>query len=279
MKDDVRVLDDINRSDRESTLDAKHALVAEYAAAALGQPDPDWQGQQPKSIQDLKFQSAMLANLALWLRQPSPVCFTVCFHALSWTLPGEHPPIVQQAQSHPQLYCHPNDLANPVCANHVAKAAELHAVLSTVPRKNPVWAALRAFWAALTSYQPDYRYPLFWQGLESLFGSDENIRGLTKRLCERISVFLADTPSIQLDLYDNVKACYKTRSEIVHGRWEEGPELETVMADTEAIVRTVMRHLLEKPGMLETFISDRRDGFLEAWVLSKSIDPPPYPAL
>lgn len=29
-------------------------------------------------------------------------------------------------------------------------------------------------WGALTSYRADYRYPLFWQGLESLFGADDD---------------------------------------------------------------------------------------------------------
>src|SRR6266446_6919910 len=41
------------------------------------------------------------------------------------------------------------------------------------PKKNPVWESLRAFWAALTMASPDRRYPFFWMGLESLFGSDD----------------------------------------------------------------------------------------------------------
>jgi len=49
------------------------------------------------------------------------------------------------------------------------------------------------------------------------------------------------------------------------------------MGETEAIVRTVPRRLLEKPGVLETFISAQRDSFLEEWVQSKSLDPPPFP--
>jgi hypothetical protein len=279
VKEDKYILADIDRKDRQATLDARHALVAEYEAEAIGEPDPNWQGKKPKSIQDLKFQSAMLANLALWLRQPSRVCFTVGFHALSRSIPDQTAriPIILEVPDHPPLYCHPNDLHNPVSVNHLVKAGALHVILSSVPRKNAVWAALRAIWAALTSYQPDYRYPLFWQGLESLFGADDNSWGITRRLCDRISFSLADNKVTQQQLFDKVKACYKTRSEIVHGRWEEGPEIELVMADTEGIVRTVVRHLLEKPGMLETFISAHRDSFLEEWVQSKSLDPPPFP--
>jgi hypothetical protein len=49
------------------------------------------------------------------------------------------------------------------------------------------------------------------------------------------------------------------------------------MAHTEAIVRTVTRQLLEIPGMLEVFISEDRNRFLEEWVTSESIEPPPFP--
>lgn len=75
-----------------------------------------------------------------------------------------------------------------------------------------------------------------------------------------------------------VDECYKTRSRIIHGRWDEGPEIVRRMADTEAIVRTVVRHILEKPGMLGAFVSLKRDDFLETWVQSKGFVPPPFPS-
>jgi hypothetical protein len=176
------------------------------------------------------------------------------------------------------FYCHPRDQQNPVSAKHILRAATLYEKLEVVPRKNVVWAALRAFSAALLSYYPDYRYPLFWQGLESLFTSERKTWKVTERLCERISYFLADNPKDQQDLFDKVDACYDTRSKIIHGRWDEGPELEERMADTEAIVRTVTRHIVDKPGMLGAFLSPERDDFLEAWVKSKSFSPPAFPA-
>src|SRR5216684_2508439 len=66
---DEPILNDLSRPDRQSTLDAKQALVAEYEAPSIGHPDPSWQGKEPKAIQALKFESAMLANFALWLKQ------------------------------------------------------------------------------------------------------------------------------------------------------------------------------------------------------------------
>jgi len=67
------------------------------------------------------------------------------------------------------------------------------------------------------------------------------------------------------------------RSIIIHGRWKDDPKIEAVMADTEAIVRTVFRRLLENAEMLRTLISKHRNEFLEDWVFSRNTDSPPYP--
>jgi hypothetical protein len=279
LRQDRNTLDDIGRTDRDLTLAAKHALIAEYDADSLGMPDPAWKGMKPRSIQQLRFQSAFLANMAIWLVQPSQVCFTVGFHALT-RLCGDRavdPPFVIHVEREGPYYCHPMDVQNPVSPRHVIKAAKLFETLETVPRKNAVWAGLRAFSAALLSYFPDYRYPLFWQGLESLFGADNERSGITQRLCDRISFFLADTAATQQELSGKVRACYNVRSEIVHGRWEEGPEIDLVMADTEGIVRTVVRHAADRPGLLDALASPQRDDFLEAWVRSRSFTPPPFP--
>ena len=64
----------------------------------------------------------------------------------------------------------------------VRESAILFETLSTVSRRNVVWISLRAFWGGVTSYAGDLRYPLYWQGLESLFGSDNKIYGVSKRL-------------------------------------------------------------------------------------------------
>jgi hypothetical protein len=71
-------------------------------------------------------------------------------------------------------------------------------------------------------------------------------------------------------------ACYKIRSNIVHGGWDDEPEIEARMADTENIVRTVLRQILVKPGMIDPFLSAKRDDFMEAWVQAKSYSPPPF---
>ena len=88
VKEDQSILEGLSRHDRQGIFDAEHSLVAEYGAKAIGEPDPAWVGQEPRSIQCTKSDSAILANLALWLVQPSKVCYTTVLHALSWDVPG-----------------------------------------------------------------------------------------------------------------------------------------------------------------------------------------------
>ncbi|MFB3777581.1 MAG: hypothetical protein ACE141_08210 [Bryobacteraceae bacterium] len=141
------ILKDLSRHDRQSVLDAKHALVAEYDAPSIGHPDPTWRGKKPRGIQEAKREAAILA----------------------------------------------------------------------------------------------------------------------------------DNPDDARALFRKVKTCYKMRSTIIHGRWKDAPEIVAVMADTEGIVRTVFRRLLDDKEMLRTFISRHRNEFLEDWVFSRSTDTPPYP--
>ena len=146
LKQDKSILNDIGRTDRHLTLAAKHALVSEYDADSLGFPDPDWKGPKPRSIQKQRFQTAFLANMAIWLVQPSEVSFTVGFHALTRLDGGRtvDPPFIIPTEREGPYYCHPKDAQNPVLPRHVIKAAKLCELLEAVPRKNAVWAALRA---------------------------------------------------------------------------------------------------------------------------------------
>jgi hypothetical protein len=273
------ILNELSEHDRQGIRDASQALVSEYYADSYGYPDPEWNGNNKKGIQDLRWQSALLANLSMWIVMPSNVCVTLGFHAL--TELGGRPlegPVVNSIDRETTLFCHQRGCPNTLNRTHLLRGAALFETLSTVSRKNVVWPALRAFWAAVTSYAGDLRYPLYWQGLESLFGSDNETYGVSKRLRDRISYFLADNPQDQNDLHDRVKASYAVRSEIVHGRWEDSQDFHDIhMYTTEAIVRTVIRKMADTPVMLGAFLSPRRDEFLEAWVQSKSLTPPQFP--
>ena len=206
------------------------------------------------------------------------VCYTGIFHATSWAVPGSAHllPIIQQIEIHTPIFWHPKDVQNEVTVSHLKQAAKLHVVLVDVPRKNPVWEALRSSWAALTSIPVIDATPS--SGWRSNRSSDPTTRPRSVTSWRRrISFFLADTPDVARYLFKKVKACYRMRSIIMHGRWKDDPKIDDVMYTSEAIVRTVLRHLLDDAELLRTFISDDRDKFLEDWVFSRKMDPPPFP--
>jgi hypothetical protein len=265
------MLDHLSYPDRHSILVSKHALVSEYEAASIGEPDPLWAGKEPKSIQERKFEAAILANVVLWLVQPSIVCFTVVLHAVSWSLLGqpEKQPLIQQIDRQNPLFCHRRDIENRISADQAVEAGRLHGLLFSIPRNNPVWTAMRLLWAALTMYPEDLRYSLFWVGLEALFGPDDNSGEITYKLSQRIAFFISDTTDAARGTFRKAQHCYRMRSRIVHGRWDGDPKMDAVMADTEDIVRSVFLRLLNEPELLLTFISKQRDKFLEDLVFSR----------
>lgn len=268
VRDDQSFLKHLGFSDERSVLDGRHAFVAEYEAASIGEPDPQdtrkkEEGQRRRTIQQAKTRLAIFANLAIWLRQPTPLCFTVSLHACLWTseIEGARRPILQQSERSQPLYCHPKDFDNPITIHHIKQAAEFYPAIRSIQQGNALWVALRAIWAGLTSHASDIRYMLFWVALEALFGPDDSTE-LSHKLAERIAFFIAENADDARNLFKMAKKCYGMRSKIVHGRWQHSPVIHQMMQDTEAIVRTAFRRILENPEALTTFASKKRDEYL-----------------
>jgi hypothetical protein len=100
-----------------------------------------------------------------------------------------------------------------------------------------------------------------------IFGTTERAE-VTHKLAERIALFLADSPEVGRELFRKVKKCYGTRSQIMHGRWKHDPSINTAMADTEDIVRTVLLRLAANESLTKKFISSARERFLEELVFA-----------
>lgn len=283
VKDDKSFLKYLSHHDQRSVLDSENAFVADYEADSIGAPDPEHlprDGERQRSIQESRTRCAILANLATWLRQPSSLSFTVSLHACMWQIPGQtaKQPILQQSEvSEPlhtseksrPVYCHPKDARNPVTAQHITEATSFYPTLRSIQPGRAVWIALRAIWSGLTSYAADIRYLWFWIALEALFGPEDSSE-LSHKLAERIAFFIAESSTDARDLFRKAKKCYGVRSKIVHGRWTHSPDIDEMMEDTEAIVRTAFRHVIAKPNMLAAFASKQRDQFLADLIFQKT---------
>ena len=133
-----------------TALNTHYALIAEYEIKSPREIDP-------AVSQKDKIQAALLANLALWMVQPSPLCLTGMFYKVSWMPPDQEPvfPNILELDQQFPMVCHPNDNAHMVSLEQATEAGRLHQILVNIPRKNSVWTAMRAFWAALIQYQRD----------------------------------------------------------------------------------------------------------------------------
>jgi hypothetical protein len=133
------MLENLSSSGRQALEYATHGFVVAYEAAALGDPDPDWKGPEPKSIQTTKYEQGVLANLALWLSRPCPVHFFIVLHAPQFN--GN--PRVQQIVPCSSLLCHPKDEDGRITAGDLALATRLHRPLLEITQDSAIWTAVR----------------------------------------------------------------------------------------------------------------------------------------
>ena len=102
---------------REQLLHVKFALMVEYDADSLREPDSGWRGQQPRSKQDRALELITLANLALWIAMPSSIGFDLVVDAdcppNAWSF--------RQSSEVPPLIPHKKDVANRPTKSRVSK--------------------------------------------------------------------------------------------------------------------------------------------------------------
>jgi len=238
-------------------------------------PIPSGKAKKPRSIQNSKYEAALLAGLALWLARPSSAGFTLVFHAISWATDDvEMPPYIQGIESHNKVEGFGDADGTLTSLTDVMRAGRLHGDLLKIPRKNAAWSAMRAIWSAITTSAVDLRYLPFWIALEALFGPNDGIE-VSYKIAQRISFFTADASKSARENFRLIKACYAMRSKIAHGRWEGDPKMAEIMRATENIARTVFLYLLCHPNLMAVFQAKKRDEFLEDWVFSRQIEPPP----
>lgn len=206
-------LNDLSANDREAVRRATHAFVFCYQAEGPNSVDPDWKDTAPKLLQDTKYEIAVLADLALWLSRPSPVCFTVVLHAPQF----DSQPTIQQTERYSELLCHPCDDKVSITAADLPLAEKLHQALLELTCNTAMWTAVRAAWAGLQMNIETIRCLLFWVALEALFGPDDG-REITYRLSHRVGFFLGANRDEARELFATAKAGYNFRSKILSER-------------------------------------------------------------
>lgn len=211
------------------------------------------------------YEHAVLANLALWLAQPSPACFNYTFSASliveRWEL--------QQCDRYSPLLCHPNNKNVEISEEDIHQAIALYKILTDLPKENAIWTAVHSTWIALQMALEHVRYLLFWIALEALYGPEDG-REITFRLAQRIAFFLGKNASDAENIFKCAKNGYSFRSKVAHGKWKSSPKSNELTAEIENFVRQSLSQILLNPSLKTHFIGKNREGYLDSLVFESN---------
>ncbi len=259
----------LSSSDRELLKQQQYAFIVEYEASSSGAPDPDWDGPEPRSIQEAKLEIAILANLAMWLAKPSPASFELVFHAPRWSDSWN----IQNSEKHPRIRCHPKDRYAVLADHDLERAAGIHAALCALSCRNSIWTAVHTAWAALQNRNLEVRVLLLWDALDALFGP-EDFREKEGRLGRRIGTFISDDDREARATVEKAENARRLRGKLVHGQWGDQTDLSESAYEAEVFLRRALGRILGDGALIERFCSSSdRESYLEGLLLNSPSPP------
>ena len=110
-----------------------------------------------------------------------------------------------------------------------------------------------AYWRA----KPEDALIDVWIALESLFMPDADPREATFRLALRIAYFLGRTSQERLDIDKDIRDSYKLRSDVVHGRSDNQPNLKALANKTAGYLRQALQAVVNQGAKLDVNKIDR----------------------
>lgn len=230
----------------------------------IPQPSPGNYNHPSELLQ--KAQEAIrIANICLWIAQPSGIGFEEIFTAND-AVDGFQ---IRGMQQLPCIVPHHEDINNPITLNGLSKAMVLNTRWGPVPRDCPLGLARAVVSKALLDDWPASRYLLFWVALEALFaptGGGET----TYRLAIRMAKFLESDPIRRKERFLKIKDCYRWRSNIAHGRkgsQHKPAEENEIFLQTESLLRESLVAILAELQLVDIFNGIERENYLEAIAL------------
>lgn len=239
----------------------RYCIAVEYHADALGSPDPDWVGDQPRAIQETATELVRYVNLALWLARPTALSFDVVAHAVNHGTEW----VTRQVADYDALCPLPEYENETHIVEDFEKARLLFKTLSGLSLYGTLRTAAQSTIRTLTEQGWTLRFLVLWLVVESLFGP-EDAREITFRLSQRAALFLEKDRATARELFSRIKESYSWRSKIVHGLRlakltpEKSQEL---LLELEDLVRRSLLAILCDESMVATFDGRAREGYLD----------------
>lgn len=260
---DDTTVDDLRAKLREQIAEGStHCLAVEYQADAFGDPDPNWKGPPPRSIQAAASESVAFVTLAFWLANPVSLQVARIAHAANhgseWVIRS-----IEEGPPHLALEEHAWKRAT---VEDFAKARALFQVLGAPSIQGTIRTAAQVTSRALTERSWILRFLLLWLGVECLFGPEDARGEITFQLSQRAALFLEKDPARAKELFAKLKASYAWRSKIVHGlRLSKLNEEKSyaLLVELQAIVRCALTAVLDSEAVAATFDGTEREAYLD----------------
>ena len=252
----------LNYNKRDQLINyANYAIEVTYDANSYGEPDPDWKGKDPRSLQNRAVEFIHLCNIAIWISNPCDFRYELIYNVYEqnekWNF--------KAYSEYIGLKPHKKYMNYKLNMQDLLLAKNLLDVLTKIQRQSPVWVAIRSLWRALTEDTWEVRFLLMWIALEGLFGPDDP-KEITYRLSQRLALFLSSEDKKNAKpLYDVIKKAYGWRSKVVHGmRLNNLPEDDSddILYNAEKWIRLSLVKILSDPKLL-TMFNENRETYLD----------------
>lgn len=265
----------------------RFALSVEYFSEDFRSPDPNWKGNEQRSIQDANHDAIHFVNIAVWLTKPRAfgLNFIIDIDEFDTEKNVKEVWSVRDVEPHPlntKDYLQNEDIKDYLQNgdlnglkdfylqnDDLIKAKDLHNTLLSLPRNGALWISIRSIGNAIREPLEEIRLLLFWIALEALFSPADG-RGIRSKLSKRIGLFLGQNHSDVDALSEKTKKAYRLRSQVVHGlRLSENEQEESFQLsfETQELARKSILKILTTPALIDKF-NNEREQFLDQLIFS-----------
>ena len=255
-----RVLKHVYSYEKDYMSKDQLAICAEYDAEALGSPDPNWIGPQPRAIQETMAEEILLLLVASWLVRPTKLTSSKIIHLRR---EGKSA-VFREMTSHSELLIHPQELEQEIQEDDIKPISALFRTIMNLSKNGTVWVSVWMLNKALTEKIWPVRFLLHWLVLESLFGP-EDAKETTYRLSQRIGFYLGKDRGEARHIFLMAKDLYTWRSKIAHGlrihKLTSEKSLK-LMDDIEDFIRRSLTKVLRE-NHISRFDAKNRETFLD----------------
>jgi hypothetical protein len=258
------VIRHLHASHRTAIHRVVYGFRLDYKAASLGDPDPDYKGEEPRSKQGRAAELFNLANLALWIVTPNPISLPAHFH---FDRPDD-PKSMRSSDSGIGFLHHERDNNNKLSIDDVALATKLHFVLFNLDRNKTIWIASRLVWKSLWERLWEIRVLIQWVAIEAIFGPQDG-REIAYRLAQRIGFFLGRNRKEAQKINDKAKKNYGWRSRIAHGsqlkKLTKQKSID-ISHESQEYIRKALLKILQNSDLIDLVNGKNRENYFDKLV-------------